>query len=99
MMLSVVPREPVRRARGAADVVGVVGEADGVAQIGTHGGDEGEPGLGSPRESFLLFTDARISFNAPQKNSTGGGSCGMAARLRGLSASPHSATTTARIAS
>jgi hypothetical protein len=31
----------------------VVGEAAGVAKSGTHGG---EPGLGSPRESFLLFT-------------------------------------------
>jgi hypothetical protein len=26
------------------------------SQLGTHGGDEGQPGLGPTRESFLLFT-------------------------------------------
>jgi hypothetical protein len=45
----------------------VVGEAAGVAQIGTHGGDEGEPGLGSLRESFLLSARRAHSFIAPQK--------------------------------
>ena len=44
-------------------MVGVVGQADG----DRHGADEGKPGLGLPRESFLLFARRAHSFIAPQK--------------------------------
>ena len=50
-----------RRSRSAGHVrywddVGVMDEAARGAAIGLHGGDEGEPRVGTPRKSFLVFT-------------------------------------------
>src|SRR5690349_19373877 len=63
MMLGVVPPEPARPARAQPT------SSDWWTRprSARTAGDEGEPGLEAPRESFLVFARRALSFIAPQK--------------------------------
>ena len=61
------PTRPHEVSAGVADVVGMVSEAAGVAQIGPHGGDEESPGWERRMSLSSYSPGARISFIAPPK--------------------------------
>jgi hypothetical protein len=67
MMLGVVPSEPARPARAQPTSSGWWARPLVEPSSARTAGDEGEPGLGAPRESFLVFARRAHSFIAPQK--------------------------------